>query len=325
MGDFSRRAILAGAGSVTLSQLVFPGFAQEQALKIIMPYAAGGSSDSVARLIAERLQASLGRSVIVENRTGAGGRIGLIGVKQAAPDGATLLFAAGSQIFLQPHLESNIGYEPFADLLPITQVMKFDQALAVGPQTPAKSVQELVAWVRANPDHTVYGSPGVGTAAHFAGAEFGRLSKLELHHVPYRGGTPAALQDLMAGRVPMYVAATPELMEHHKIGGIRIIATTDEARSPLLPEVPTFRESGIDVLAPAWWAVYAPAKTPPRIAERLNRAIVAVVQAPDIRARILALGYQPTGTTAAELMALQRADYDRWGLVVKASGFRLEP
>jgi tripartite-type tricarboxylate transporter receptor subunit TctC len=324
MGDFSRRAILAGAGSVTLSHLVFPCFAQNQALKIVMPFAAGGSADSVARLLAERLQASLGRSVIVESRTGAGGRTGLIGVKQAAPDGATLLFAAGSQIFLQPHLEPNIGYDPIADLLPISQIMKFDQGLAVGPQTPAKSLQELASWFRSNPDQAVYGSPGAGTAAHFAGAEFGRLSKLELRHVAYRG-TPAALPDLMAGRVPMYVASTPELMEHHKTGGIRIIATTGEARSLLLPEVPTFRESGTDVLAPAWWAVYAPAKTPPHIAERLNRAIVAVVQAPDIRARILALGYQPTGTTAAELMELQHADYDRWGLLVKAAGFTLEP
>jgi tripartite-type tricarboxylate transporter receptor subunit TctC len=324
MGDFSRRAILEGVGSVTLSQLVFPGFAQDQALKIIMPYAAGGSADSIARLLAERLQVSLGRSVIVESRTGAGGRTGLIGVKQAAPDGATLLFAAGGQIFLQPHLEPHIGYDPFADLLPISQIMKFDQGLAVGPQTPAKSLQELIAWFRSNPNQAVYGSPGAGTAAHFVGAEFARLSKLDLRAVAYRG-TSAALPDLMAGRVPMYVAATPELMEHNKTGGIRIIATTDEARSPLLPEVPTFRESGIDLLAPAWFAVYAPAKTPSRIAERLNRAIVAVVQAPDIRARVLALGYQPTGTTAAELMALQRADYDRWGLVVKASGFRLEP
>jgi tripartite-type tricarboxylate transporter receptor subunit TctC len=202
--------------------------------------------------------------------------------------------------------------------------MKFDQGLAVGPQTPAKSLQELVAWFRSNPNQAVYGTPGAGTAAHFVGAEFGRLSKLDLRPIAYRG-TSAALPDLIAGRVPMYVASTAELIEHHRTGGIRIIATTDEARSPLLPEVPTFRESGTDVLAPAWFAVYAPAKTPPGIAEALNRAIVAVVQAPDIRARILALGYQPTGTTAAELMALQRADYDRWGLVVKASGFRLEP
>jgi tripartite-type tricarboxylate transporter receptor subunit TctC len=325
MGDFSRRAILAGAASVTLSRLVVPGFAGDQALRIVMPFAAGGPADSVARLLAGRLQASLGRSVIVENRTGAGGRIGLIGVKQAAPDGATLLFAAGGQIILQPHLEPNIGYDPFGDLLPISQIMKFDQGLAVGPQTPVHSLQELAAWFRSNPDHAVYGSPGVGTAAHFVGAEFGRLSKLELRHVPYRGGTPAALPDLMAGRVPMYVASAPELMEHHKSGGIRIIATTDEARSPLLPEVPSFRESGIDILAPSWWAVYAPAKTPPHIAERLNSAIVAIAQAPDIRARILAMGYQPTGTSAVELMELQRVDYDRWGLVVKTSGFALEP
>jgi tripartite-type tricarboxylate transporter receptor subunit TctC len=290
-----------------------------------MPFAAGGPADSVARLLAGRLQASLGRSVIVENRTGAGGRIGLIVVKQAAPDGVTLLFAAGGQIILQPHLEPDIGYDPFADLLPISQIMKFDQGLAVGPQTPVHSLQELGAWFRSNPDQAVYGSPGVGTAAHFVGAEFGRLSKLELRHVPYRGGTSAALPDLMAGRVPVYVASAPELMEHHRSSGIRIIAITDEARSPLLPEVPTFRESGIDILAPSWWAVYAPAKTPPQITERLNRVIVAIVQAPDIRARILAMGYQPTGTTAVELMELQRSDYDRWGLVVKASGFTLDP
>jgi tripartite-type tricarboxylate transporter receptor subunit TctC len=177
MDGFSRRAILAGAGSVTLSQLVVPGFAQDQALKIIMPFAAGGSADSIARLLAERLQASLGRGVIVESRTGGGGRIGLIGVKQAAPDGATLLFAAGGQIFLQPHLEHHIGYDPFADLLPISQIMKFDQGLAVGPQTSAKSLQELVAWFRSNPNQAVYGTPGAGTAAHFVGAEFGRLSQ----------------------------------------------------------------------------------------------------------------------------------------------------
>jgi tripartite-type tricarboxylate transporter receptor subunit TctC len=323
MGNLSRRVILAGIGSAMVSKIASPGNGQEQALKIVYPFVAGGSGDSVARVLAERMQAGLGRSVIVDNRSGAGGRIGLVAVKQAAPDGNTLLFAAGAQIFLQPHLDSNRPYDPFADLLPISQIMKFDQALAVGPLTQAKSLQELVTWFQANPDHAVYGSPGAGTVAQFAASEFARLSKLELRHAAYRG-TPAALPDLLAGRIPMYIASTAELIEQFKAGRIGILATTDAVRSPFLPNIPTFRESGFDILTPAWWAVYAPAGTPGDVAARLNRAIVAIVQAPDVRARILALGFQPTGTTAEELMEIQRADFDRWGAIVKASGFQPE-
>jgi tripartite-type tricarboxylate transporter receptor subunit TctC len=324
MGNLSRRAILCGASSLLVSRIASPGHGQEQALKIVYPFVAGGSGDSVARVLAERMQASLGRSVIVDNRSGAGGRIGLITVKQTPPDGNTLLFAAGAQIFLQPHLDSNRAYDPFSDFLPISQVIKFDQALAIAPSTQAKSLRELVTWFRANPDHAVYGSPGAGTVAQFAASEFARLSKLELRHAAYRG-TPAALPDLLAGRIPMYIASTAELIEQYRASSIGILATTDAERSPFLPDIPTFRESGFDILTPAWWAIYAPAGTPRDVAARLNRVIVSIVHAPDVRARILALGFQPTGTTAQELMAIQRADYDRWGGIVKASGFQPEP
>jgi tripartite-type tricarboxylate transporter receptor subunit TctC len=323
MGNPSRRGILAGLGCAIVSQVASPAQGQEQVLKIVYPFVPGGSADAVARVLAEHMQADLGRGVIVDNRSGAAGRIGLVAVKQAAPDGNTLLFAAGPQIFLQPHMDSHRTYDPFADLLPISQVMKFDQALAVGPLTDAKSLQELAAWFRANPDHSVYGSPGAGTVAQFAASEFARLSKLELRHAAYRG-TPAALPDLMGGRIPTYIAATAELIEHAKTGRIRILATTDAVRSAWLPNIPTFRESGFDIQMAAWWAVYAPAGTPGAIVARLNRAIVAIVRAPDVRARILALGFQPTGTTAEELNEIQRADYDKWGTIVKASGFQPE-
>jgi tripartite-type tricarboxylate transporter receptor subunit TctC len=320
MDNLSRRAILVGFGSAIVSQ---SGHGQAQALKLVYPFVPGGSADSVARVLTERMQVSLGRSVIVDNRSGAAGRIGLVAVKQATPDGNTLLFAAGPQIFLQPHMDANPTYDPFVDLLPISQIMRFDQALAVGPLTDAKSLQELVDWFRANPDHAVYGSPGTGTVAQFAASEFARLSKLELRHAAYRG-TPAALPDLIGGRIPAYIAATAELIEHDKAKRIRILATTDAVRSTSLPDVPTFRESGFDIEMAAWWGVYAPARTPRDVAARLNRVIVAIVHSPDVRERISALGFQPTGTTAEELTELQRADYDKWGVIVKASGFRPE-
>jgi tripartite-type tricarboxylate transporter receptor subunit TctC len=313
--------VLTGIGSLIASQAASPVRGQDHPIKLVFPFPPGGAADSVARLLAERLQASLGRIVIVENRSGAGGRIGLVAVKQARPDGDTLLLAAGGQIFLQPHVDPDHGYDPFTDLLAISQIMKFDQALAVGPLAAVKSVQELVAWLRANPNHAACGSPGAGTVAHFAAAEFARLAKLELRHVAYRG-TPAALPDLLAGRIPMYMASTAELMEQSKVGRIAILATTDESRSPFSPDVATFRESGFDILTPAWFAIYAPAKTAPHLAERLNRAIVEIVRNPDIQARILALGFQPTGTTIDELMKIQRADYDRWATIVKMSGYR---
>jgi len=323
MGNLSRRAILAGFGSAIASQIASSSHGQEQALKIVYPFVPGGSADSVARVLAERMQASLARGVIVDNRSGAAGRIGLVAVKQAAPDGNTLLFAAGPQIFLQPHLDSNRTYDPFTDLLPISQIMKFDQALAVGPLTDAKSLQDLVAWFRANRDHAVYGSPGAGTVAQFAASEFARLSKLELRHAAYRG-TPAALPDLIGGRIPAYFAATAELIEHYKAGRIRILATSDTVRSALLPDIPTFLECGFNIQMTAWWAVYAPAGTPGDIAARLNRVIVAIVHTADVRARILALGFQPTGTTSEDLIEIQRADYNKWRAIVKASGFQPE-
>jgi tripartite-type tricarboxylate transporter receptor subunit TctC len=320
MHPLSRRTVLAGLAAFPL--LPRQGGAQD-ALKIIFPYAVGGSGDAIVRMMAEQLQKSLGRPVIVENKTGAGGRIGAQAVKDAPPDGATLLFGAAALFTLQPHALTNVGYDPFADFAPISRIVKFDQALVVSSRVPVRSIKELAAWLKSNPDQAVFGSPGAGTGAHFSTLEFGRTFGIELRHVPYRG-TPAALPDLLAGRLPIYVASAAELIEQHKGGGIRILATTGDARLPTLPDIPTLKESGVNIQAPGWFAFYAPAGTPAAVRERLEKEIAAAADMPAIRAKIEALGFQPTDTTAEDLKRVQRAEFDAWGAVVKATGFKPE-
>jgi tripartite-type tricarboxylate transporter receptor subunit TctC len=321
MSTMTRRSMLAGVAAC----IAQPVFAQSQqpTLKIVFPFPAGGSADAIVRLIAEQLQNTVGRSVIVENKTGAGGRIGAQAVKEAPADGATLLFAAAAQFTLQPHVLTNLGYDPFRDFVPLSRVIKFDQALAVSSQVPARSINELVAWLKANPDQAAFGSPGAGTGAHFAALEFGRTFGVAMRHVPYRG-TPAALPDLVAGRLPIYLASSAELVEHHRSGSIRILATAGADRLSTLPDIPTLKESGVDIEAPGWFAFYTTAGTPKAVAEALEKEIAAAARAPAVRARIEVLGFQSTDTTAQNLMRVQRAEFEAWAAVVKAAGYKPE-
>jgi tripartite-type tricarboxylate transporter receptor subunit TctC len=321
MSTLSRRVVLSGAAAFGLVPV--SARSQEHGLKIVYPYAAGGSGDAIARMMAEQLQKSLGRPVVVENKTGAGGRIGAQAVKDSPPDGATLLFGASALFTLQPHVLTNLGYDPIADFAPVSRIVKFDQALVVGGQVPARSIKELAVWLKSNPDRAAFGSPGAGTGAHFAALEFGRTFGIELRHVPYRG-TPAALPDLLAGRLSVYVASAAELIEHHVAGSIRILATTGGTRVPMLPDVPTLKESGVNIEAPGWFAFYATAATPAAVLGRLEKEIAAAAAAPAIRAKIEVLGFQPTDTTAQDLKQVQRAEFDAWGAVVKATGFKPE-
>ncbi len=321
MSTVSRRVALASLVALSLPPL--PAQSQEQALKIVYPFPAGGSGDAVLRIVAEHLQQSLGRAVVIENKTGAGGRIGAQAVKAAPPDGATLLFAAGAQFTLQPHVLANLSYDPFADFVPISRIVKFDQALIVSSQVPAQSVKELAAWLKSNPDKAAFGSPGAGTGAYFAALEFGRAFAIPLRHVPYRG-TPAALPDLLTGRLPIYVASAAELIEHHKSGALRVLATVGDVRSPLLPNTPTLQESGVGIAAPGWFAFYAAANTPAAIRDSLEKRISAAAQSPEVRLKIEAMGFQPTVTTSQDLARVQRAEFDAWAILVKDTGFKPE-
>src|SRR5580698_3211627 len=321
MQTLSRRAVLTGIGASVVPARTWA--ALDQTLRIVFPFSAGGAADATARLVADRLRDSLARPVIVENVTGAGGRIAARAVKDAQPNGATLLFASSSQMTLQPHIYRDLGYNAFDDFAPISQTTKSEVSFAVASQSPVHSTKELIGWFKDNPQQALYGSPGTGTAPHFVGLEFARLAGLYLRHTPYQG-TPAALPDVLAGRVPLYIALTAELIEHHRSGAIRLLATADAARSPFLPDVPTLREGGIEIDAPGWFAFYAPAHTPEDVIARLEKAIIAATQAPDARTKILSSGYEPTGTTSEALRKIQRSDFERWAGLIKASEFKVE-
>jgi tripartite-type tricarboxylate transporter receptor subunit TctC len=309
-------AVLLAAASV---------FAQttEQTVRIVFPFAAGGSGDALARLLAEHLRTALKQPVIVENRTGAQGRLGVQAVKAAAPDGNTILLTPVAPMAIYQHVYKTLAYDPVADFAPISQVATFDFALAVGQHVPAVSLKELVVWVKANPAQGSYGTPAAGTLPHFFAVSFAKAAGLDLRHVGYRGSA-AALTDLMGGQIPIVFTTTSDVLESHKAGRIKVLATSANARSPFLPEVSTFKEAGFDIEGGGWYGVFAPTGAPTDTVARLNAAIVAAVRTPQVKERLLAFGLVPTGTSATELARIQKVDSDLWAPAVKASGFTPE-
>jgi tripartite-type tricarboxylate transporter receptor subunit TctC len=311
----------------TIAVVVFalPAHAQLAAepIRIVFPFAAGGSGDALARLLAEHLRIALNVPVIVENRSGAQGRLGLQAVKAAAADGKTLLLTPVAPMSVYQHVYKSLSYDPIADFQPISQVASFDFALAVGPQVPVKSLKQLVDWVKANPAQGNYGIPAAGSLPHFFGVLFAQTTGLDLRHVGYRGSA-AALVDLIAGQLPLLVTTTADLLEQHKAARIRILATSDQQRSPFLPAIPTFKEAGYDIAGTGWYGVFAPAGTAPETVEKLSTTLAAGVRSPQLQERLLGLGLQPTGTTAAELGRIQKQDSELWAPAVKASGFTPE-
>jgi tripartite-type tricarboxylate transporter receptor subunit TctC len=318
-----RLPLIIAAAAVALISAAPASAQSTEPLKIIFPYAAGGSGDGLARLMAEHLRISLNQPVIVENRTGAQGRIGVQAVKSAAPDGNTMLLTPIAPVSIYQLVYKSLGYDPVKDLAPVAQVATFDFALAVGPQVPSKSLKELVEWVKANPNQGSYGTPAAGTLPHFFAVSFARAAGLDLRHVSYRGSA-AAMTDLIGGQIPIIVTTTSDVLENHKGGKIRVLATSAPARSPFLPDIPTFKEAGYDIQGSGWYGFFAPAGTPAAAIERLNKGLVGAVQKKEVQERLLAFGLQPTGTTAAELGRIQVDDSKMWEPAVKASGFTPE-
>ena len=313
-------ALVAAASTLAAAPAAVFAQAAEQTVKIVFPFTAGGSGDALARLIAEHLRTVLKQPVIVENRTGAQGRLGVQAVKAAAPDGNTILLTPVAPMSVYQHVYKGLAYDPMADFAPVSQVAAFDFAVAVAPQVPAKSLAELVAWVKANPDKGTYGSPGAGTLPHFLGVSFGRAAGIDLRHLGYRGSA-AAMTDLVGGQIPVVFTTTADVLEQHKAGRIKVLATSAAERSPFLPDVPTLKEAGFNLIATGWYGVFAPAGTPEAVVARLSAGVAGAVQSAQVKERLLAFGLVPTGTSAAELGRIQKADSDLWAPAVKASGF----
>ena len=244
--------------------------AQEQPVRIIFPFAAGGSGDGLSRLIGDKMRAALNRNVIVENRTGAAGRPGVVAVKNAAPDGNTLLITPIAPMAVYQHVYKKLEYDPIKDFAAVSQIATFDLARrGRADRCRPTSLKELIAWVKADPSRASFGSPGAGTLPHFFGLLFGRAAGIELRHVPYKGSA-ATLTDLTAGHVPMVFTTLSDFVEMHKAKRIRILATSGAARSPFVPDVPTFREAGFDIEGTSWYGAFAPARTPRETVDRYS-------------------------------------------------------
>jgi tripartite-type tricarboxylate transporter receptor subunit TctC len=308
-------ALLAASAAVPVEAQV------DQPIKIVFPYAAGGVGDAFARILAENLRDGLkGQPVIVENVTGAAGRTGARAVVNAAPDGKTLLFTPIAPVAVHNHVYKDLGFDPLTDLSPVSQVAEFEFGIAVGPNVPAKNLKELVAWAKANPNKASYGSPGAGALPHFFGVLFGKAAGIDMVHIGYKGSA-LALTDLIGGQIPIVVTTTSDLLAQHQAGKIRILATSDSKRSPLVPEVPTFKESGYDIVGTSWYGVFAPAKTPADIREKYAKIFAATVQRPEIKQKLLTMGLYASGSTPDELGKVQKRDSAIWAPAVKDSGF----
>jgi len=317
--------LLALACSALLAGAALPVFAQvDKPVKLLVGFAPGGSADIAARLIADRMKDELKQPVVVENRPGAGGRIVAEAVKNSPADGSVLMLTPIVVPVLAPMVFSKLNYDPVADFAPVAQVGNFQFALSVNASHPAKNMKELIAWYKANPTQANFGSPAPGSLPHFFGVMISNSAGLELTHVPYNGGGPM-MNALMGDQLTAAIDTLAEQVELHRTGRVRILASTGTARSPLLPEVPTFGEAGLSgVEGTAWFAVYAPAKTPEATVRQLNAAINKALAAPELRERFTKLGLEPTGGTPADLTARMAQDTARWAPIVKASGFRAD-
>jgi tripartite-type tricarboxylate transporter receptor subunit TctC len=318
MNRLSRRAVLAGTIAAAGTAR-----AQDRPLRIVVGYPPGAGIDTIARLIADKMHASLGRTVIVENKPGAAGMIANTTVKAAAPDGNTLLMTPLANMVAFPHSYAKLDYDPFKDYVPVAHVAAFQLAFGVGASVPAKTLAEYVAFAKKGGANANFTAAALGSLPHFFGLLFAKTAGIELTYIPYKG-TAQVVPALIAGEIPAAMLTINDLGALVQSGKGRILATSGAKRSPQYPDVPTFKESGYDIEGSAWYALFAPAGTPAAIVDPLAKAAIEAIRQPDVRQKLEPLGLEVTGLGPAELGAILRADYDKWGPVIRASGFKAD-
>ncbi len=289
-------------------------------LRFVVPFPAGGATDVAARILAERLTEALGQPVVVENRTGSSGNIGVENVVRSAPDGHTLLMGTSGALTVNPHLFSNLGFDPARDLAPVSLAFTTDNALIVNPNMPAQTVAEFLALARSRPGAFSYGSAGAGSSTHMAAELFRLAAGIQVLHVPYRGSAPA-LNDTVAGNVQFMVDQLASCIGQVRAGSVRALAVTGPRRSPLLPDVPTMAEAGLPGAEnTSWGAVLVPAGTPEAAIGRLGAAVREALAVPAVKERMAQAGADAASSSPTELAALMRRETERWGKVVKEAG-----
>ena len=288
-------------------------------VKIVVPFAAGGATDVVARQLAQKLTEVWGQSVVVENRAGAGGNIGADAVAKSPPDGYTLLMTSGSIVSANQHMYKNMGFDPAKDLAPVTNVASGPQIIVVANTLPVKDLKELFEYVKANPGKVNFGSAGVGTQTHLAGENLAYAAGVNMTHVPYKGEA-AALTDLMGGQIQMVPANFAAALPHIQGGRIRALAVTSSARHAQLPDVPTAGEFLPGFVNDGWWGLMVPTGTPRDVIDRVQKDSAKILLTDDFKAKFAQQGMAPVANTPNELAAAIREETARWAKVIKERG-----
>jgi len=321
-----RQAGLALATLVLSLSAVGTALAQsypDKPIRLVVPYPPGASTDAVGRIVGQKLSANIGQTVIVDNRAGASGNIGTEFVSRSAPDGYTFVMGTDATHASNSFLTANPTFDPIKDFTPLAIVAMNPIALVVHPSVPAKDLNELVAWLKANPGKGGFGSSGTGSPHHLAGELLKARTGAPLIHVPYRGGGPA-LNDLMGGQISLLFASAITVVPHIQSGKVKAIALTSAKRSGILPNVPTMGESLDGFEMPSWLAFFGPAKMPDAVTRRLSDELVKVLSDPDVRARLTAAGMDVVAGGQAELTELQRREYQSRGKLIREANIKGE-
>lgn len=316
-----RRFLTACAVTLAAAPLVR---AEELVIRMIVAFAPGGSGDLIPRIVAPTMADRLKETIVVENKSGAGGSIGASYVAHAAPDGRTIGVATVSTHAIQPAVATNLPYDPMKDFIAISNLARVPNVMAVNPQVAAANVDELVKLSKKTSGGLAYASPGVGSLGHMMGELFAQSTGAALRHVPYRGGGPA-VQDVIAGHVQILFDNLPSSVPHISGGRLRALAVAWPGRVSVVPDVPTFAEVHVPALNdPAWFGLVAPAGTPQAMVDRMQQAVAAAMKDPNVVRRIKELGAVPVGNTSAEYTAEIKAEYEKWRKVAKAANISLE-
>jgi len=316
-------------GLVAFAAAAAPMGVQAQAwpskpIKYVVPFAPGGTTDILARTVGEKLSIALGQPVVVENKPGAGGGVGADFTAKAAPDGYTIMGGTISTHAINASLYSNLPYDPVKDFAAITLIARVPNLLVINPDIKAKNVAELIALMKANPGKFTFASSGNGTSQHLSGELFKSMAGVDMQHIPYKG-SPPALQDVVGGQVSMTFDNITTAWPLAKAGKLRPLAVTTAKRSSIAPEVPTLAESGLPGFeVGSWQGVFAPAGTPPEIVKRLNAEIVKILNMPDVKERLVALGAEPVGDTPEQFSAYVKSEVAKWSDIVKKSGAKVD-
>jgi len=293
-------------------------------IRFIVPFAPGGSTDTLARTVGQKLGEALGEQVVVDNRSGGNGNIGTDLVAHAAPDGYTILLGYIANLAIGPSLYAKLPFDPVKELAPVTQLAVAPNILVVHPSVPAKNFKEFIAYAKANPQKVNFASAAVASPGHLAGELLNHAAGIHMQHVPYKGSGQAVV-DLVGGQVQVMVSGMSSVMPHIKAGRLRALAVTGAQRSPAVPDIPTIAESGFPKFeATAWYGVLVPARTPKAIVTRLHDEIVRALKMPDVKERLESVGFEIVGSTPEAFGAYIKSEIVKWAPVVKASGAKAD-